>query len=86
VLQDLALSVFHSSTLTFSSTPTIKIVENHLGRAFVKQSREIIINIPRGAPAIGPAGPTPGASTVLDEDAPSQGWCSTHGARDRGRI
>lgn len=54
VLQDLVLSVFHSSTLTFSSTPTIKIVENHLGRAFVKANREIIINIPRGDPA----GPT----------------------------
>jgi hypothetical protein len=45
-LQDFVLSIFHSSTLTFSSTPTVKIVENHLGRAFVKQSREILINLP----------------------------------------
>jgi hypothetical protein len=58
ILQDLVLSVFHSSTLTFSSTPTIKIVENHLGRAFVKSNREIIINFARGAPALGPAGPS----------------------------
>ena len=57
VLQDLVLSVFHSSTLTFTSTPTVKVVENHLGRAFVKQSREIILNIQRGGPVLAPMGP-----------------------------
>ena len=36
-LQDLALSVFHATTHTFTGTPTVKIVENHLGRAFIKQ-------------------------------------------------
>ena len=36
VLQDLALSVFHATTHTFSGTPATKIIENHLGRAFVK--------------------------------------------------
>ncbi len=35
-LQDLALSVFHATTQTFTNTPAIKIVENHMGRAFVK--------------------------------------------------
>ena len=35
-LQDLALSVFHATTHTFSGTPATKIMENHLGRAFVK--------------------------------------------------
>ena len=36
--QDLSLSVFHATTHTFMGTAAIKIVENHMGRAFVKQS------------------------------------------------
>lgn len=36
-LQDLVLSVFHATTHTFAGTPAVKIVENHLGRAFIKQ-------------------------------------------------
>ena len=36
--QDLSLSVFHATTHTFMGTAAIKIVENHRGRAFVKQS------------------------------------------------
>lgn len=36
MLQDLALSVFHATTHTFSGTQATKIIENHLGRAFVK--------------------------------------------------
>ena len=35
-LQDLALSVFHASTLTFNMTPTAKVFENHNGKAFIK--------------------------------------------------
>lgn len=35
--QDLVLSVFHATTHTFSGTPTVKIIENQLGKAFVKQ-------------------------------------------------
>ena len=35
-LQDLSLSVFHATTHTFALSPAVKIVENHLGRAFVK--------------------------------------------------
>jgi hypothetical protein len=34
--QDLVLSVYHSTTHTFSGTPAIKIIENQNGRAFVK--------------------------------------------------
>ncbi len=33
---DMALSVFHATTHTFSGTQAVKIVENHAGRAFVK--------------------------------------------------
>jgi hypothetical protein len=50
-LQDLVLSCFHAATLTFSSTPTVKIVENHLGRAFVKQNREFVLNLPIRPPS-----------------------------------
>lgn len=35
-LQDLVLSVFHASTLTFNITPAAKIIENHNGKTFVK--------------------------------------------------
>ena len=35
-LQDASLSVFHATTHTFSGTPAVKIVENHLGQAFIK--------------------------------------------------
>lgn len=36
ILQDLALSLFHATTQTFDMSPAVKIIENHLGRAFVK--------------------------------------------------
>ena len=41
VLQDLSLSVFHATTHMFVGTPTVKIVENHTGRAYIKQKRII---------------------------------------------
>ena len=34
--QDLALFIFHATTHAFAGTYTSKIVENHLGRAFIK--------------------------------------------------
>lgn len=34
--QDLVLSIFHSTTHTFSGTSAVKIVENHDGRAFIR--------------------------------------------------
>ena len=37
LFQDLVLSVFHATTHTFTGTPAVKIVENHVGRAFIKQ-------------------------------------------------
>lgn len=35
--QDIILSIFHATTHVFAATPTVKIVENHLGKAYVKQ-------------------------------------------------
>ncbi len=46
-LQDLNLSVFHATTHTFTGTPAVKIVENHTGRAFIKQQ---IVHAPPGLP------------------------------------
>ena len=60
-LQDLSLSVFHSTTHTFAGTSAVKIVENHAGRAFIK-------HVPRQAPpvpfqiGIGPGQPRPPAA------------------------
>ncbi len=41
-LQDLSLSVFHATTHTFASTPVVKIVESHTGRAFIKSSIQAV--------------------------------------------
>lgn len=38
-LQDLVLSVFHSTIHTHDATPVVKIIENHNGRAFMKSSQ-----------------------------------------------
>jgi hypothetical protein len=35
-LQDAVLSIFHAVSHTFNATPTVKIIENHLGKAFIK--------------------------------------------------
>ncbi len=45
-LQDLVLSVFHASTLTFTVTPAVKIIENQNGKAFIKMSGRIMIQQP----------------------------------------
>jgi hypothetical protein len=60
-LQDLVLSVFHATTHTFSSTPAFKLIENHMGKAFIKASASAQFALPPGLQLI-PAGmpfPTP---------------------------
>lgn len=42
-LQDLVLSVYHSSMLVFGSTPTAKIIENQMGKAFIKTMLQLPI-------------------------------------------
>lgn len=46
VFQDLVLSVYHATTLTLSSTPAVKLIENHLGKAFVKQVQQVVVQTP----------------------------------------
>jgi hypothetical protein len=54
-LQDLVLSVFHATTHTFSGTPAVKIIENQLGRAFIKQFAMVpLASPPSPSPKRGP--------------------------------
>lgn len=42
-LQDMILSVFHSTTHTFNGTGAVKIIENHMGKAFIKQHGMVVV-------------------------------------------
>jgi hypothetical protein len=42
-LQDLVLSVFHCVTQTLDATSAVKIIENHMGFAFIKQIVQILV-------------------------------------------
>ncbi|MBI4023805.1 MAG: hypothetical protein HY360_02425 [Verrucomicrobia bacterium] len=50
-LQDLALSVFHATTHVFSATGAVKIVENHHGKAFIKQAQPLLVQVPQPSSA-----------------------------------
>lgn len=49
-LQERVLSVFHATMHTFGATGAVKIIENHLGRAFVKAQQKIVLPNPTGLP------------------------------------
>jgi len=53
-LQNLVLSVFHATTHTFNSTSAVKIIENHLGKAFIKQQQTVAFQRPVPPGAIPP--------------------------------
>jgi hypothetical protein len=55
--QDLVLSVFHATTHTFNATGAVKIMENHLGNAFIKQAQQMVLQMP--GPAAGAPQPQP---------------------------
>lgn len=51
-LQDLTLSVFHATTMTFNFTPAAKLIENQNGKAFIKLAGNINIRrVPQPSPA-----------------------------------
>ena len=57
--QDAFLSVYHAASHTFAATPCVKIIENHLGKVFMKMNftaRQILIPAPPISP---PSPPTP---------------------------
>ena len=45
-LQDLVLSVFHAVTHTFNGASAVKIIENHNGKAFIKQQQTVSFQLP----------------------------------------
>jgi hypothetical protein len=55
IVQDLVLSTFHATAITFSRSSTVKLIENHLGRRFMKQIQVQQIQIPLPPPP--PPGP-----------------------------
>jgi hypothetical protein len=65
-LQDKVLSVFHAVTHTFNGTSTAKIVENHLGHAFIKSVQQQVVFMPQ------PGNPAPGAIQPLMLPPPPQ--------------
>jgi len=42
-LQDAVLTVHHCCTLTLSNTPCTKLIENHLGKAYVKMTGQVVV-------------------------------------------
>ncbi|MFZ2541417.1 MAG: hypothetical protein WAW75_06535 [Gallionella sp.] len=56
--QEFILSIFHATTHTFGNTGAVKIVENHLGNAYITQIQEIMIQSPQVARAM-PITPSP---------------------------
>ncbi len=48
--QDFILSIFHATTHTFNLSPAVKIIENHLGNAFINQLQQILIQGAAGGP------------------------------------
>jgi len=55
-LQDITLSIFHSTTHTFNVTPAVKLIENHLGKAFIKIGQQVVL---MQQPPVGPPGRIP---------------------------
>jgi len=45
-IQDTVLSIFHATTHTFAQTGAGKIIENHLGRAYITMSETILVSAP----------------------------------------
>jgi hypothetical protein len=70
-LQDAVLTVHHATMHTLQG-PAVKIVENHLGRAFVKMTQQMVVQMPMSAPGL--AGLPPLARGPLPDgsDEPTQ--------------
>lgn len=49
-LQDAVLSAFHAASHTFNGTPAVKIVENHMGKAWVKR-RPMFVQVAAAKPS-----------------------------------
>lgn len=58
--QDAFLSVFHATMHTFNGTAAVKIIENHLGKAYLKQVRTMQMPLMLPIPMPAPGQPAPG--------------------------
>ncbi|SRR5216684_1093852 len=56
-LQDAVLSVYHAVSLGFSATPLVKVIENHLGKTFLKLSQAIVMQQAASPGVAPPPGP-----------------------------
>lgn len=71
IAQDLFLSVLHATTHTFSGTNAVKIIENHMGKAFIKKAQPVVVQIPGGAPGPGlPATIAPQRPSLSETPSP----------------
>jgi hypothetical protein len=51
-LQDKVLTVYHATMHTLAGTPAAKIIENHNGRAYIKQLQQVIVpQVPQQNPS-----------------------------------
>ncbi|MHB8290532.1 MAG: hypothetical protein ACYDEY_15130 [Acidimicrobiales bacterium] len=66
------MTVHHATTHTFQG-PAVKIVENHLGRAFVKLAQQMVVQMPMTAPGLIGARILPGGMPLAAPKAPSAG-------------
>jgi hypothetical protein len=72
-LQDAVLSVHHAVMHTLSSTPSYKLIENHIGRAFIQSGGQIAF----GAPGMLPPGMMPPGAVLqlqVDQQGPQPGF------------
>jgi hypothetical protein len=65
-LQDAMLSVHHATQLTLSGTPVCKMIENHRGRAWLRQKAQLMLQ-----PAGTPAQPTVGQIAATPKGLPA---------------
>lgn len=71
-LQDDTLSVFHATMHTFNGTPCVKIIENHLGKAFIKQAPQMAVPVQQPQQPQ-PTPPVPQPPAFPQPPPPSQG-------------
>lgn len=58
--QDYILSLFHATTHTFSLSGAVKIIENHLGSAFINQVQQVVVQSVQRPQQQLPVGPREG--------------------------
>jgi hypothetical protein len=68
VLQDLVLSVHHAVNHTMNVIGLVKIIENNMGRAFMRRVQRVAIQVPGPQEAV----PAPGASRPVASPKPTQ--------------